>query len=87
MLKVQRSSNGHVVFKVSGRINAEQISALMDLLKSETASRRIVMDLKDVTLVDRDAVSFLKGCVTGGIELTNCPAYIREWITKEPQRS
>jgi len=41
------------------------------------------LDLKDLTLVDREAVRFLERCETDSIKLKNCPAYIREWITRE----
>jgi hypothetical protein len=40
--------------------------------------------LEDLTLVDQDVVSFLRRCEAGSIQLKNCPAYIREWITGEP---
>ena len=43
----------------------------------------LVLDLKDLTLVDRDTVRFLESCEEDGIKLKNCPAYIREWITRE----
>jgi anti-anti-sigma regulatory factor len=87
MLKIQKSSNGEVTFTVSGRINAERVDELKTLLKSEATARQIVLDLKDLTLVDRDAVSFLKSCEAESIELKNCPAYIREWITRQPPKS
>jgi anti-anti-sigma regulatory factor len=87
MLKIQKSSNGEVTFTVSGRINAEHLDELKTLLKSEAAARQIVLDLRDLTLVDRDAVSFLKSCEAESIELKNCPAYIREWITRESPQS
>ena len=81
MLKVQRMANGHVVFTLSGRIDAENIADLETLLKSEDG-HRIVLDLKDLTLVNRDAVSFLDRCEADNITLKNCPGYIREWITR-----
>jgi anti-anti-sigma regulatory factor len=87
MLKIQKSSNGEVTFTVSGRMNAEHLKELKTLLKSEAAARQIVLDLKDLTLVDRDAVSFLKSCEAESIVLKNCPAYIREWITRETPKS
>jgi hypothetical protein len=34
-------------------------------------------------LVDREAVRLVATSELNGIELGNCPAYIREWITKE----
>jgi hypothetical protein len=83
MLKVQRSANGHVVFTLSGRMDAETIVELETLVKSEADGRRRVLDLKDVTLVDQDAVTFLDRCEVEGITLTHCPAYIREWITRQ----
>ena len=34
-------------------------------------------------LVDREVVKLLALSEANGIELRNCPAYIREWIAKE----
>jgi hypothetical protein len=39
-----------------------------------------------VRLVDRAAVYFLGLCELNGIELLNCPLYIREWILREKMR-
>ena len=83
MLKIQRSSNGQVVIKLSGRMDAENIGELETLLRKEADGRRIVLDLRDLTLVDQDGVNFLKRCEEDNITLKNCPAYIREWITRE----
>jgi anti-anti-sigma regulatory factor len=83
MLKIQRSANGKVVFTLIGRIEVENVAELKALVESEGKGRRIVLDLKDLTLVDRDAVAFLAGCEADCVKLTNCPAYIREWITRE----
>ena len=83
MLKIDRTANGEVVFKLSGRMNAENISEFEKLFSAEESGRRIVLDLKDLRLVDQEVVSFLRCCEADGIELKNCPAYIREWITGE----
>jgi hypothetical protein len=83
MLKITRAANGEVIFTVSGRMDAEHLAELKTLLRSEANGRRISLDLRDLTLVDQDAVSFLERCEAGKIQLKNCPAYIREWITKE----
>ena len=82
MLKITRSSNGEVIFTVSGRMDAENLAELEMLFGSEANGRRIILDLKDLTLVDQDAISFLERCEAGKIQLKNCPAYIREWITR-----
>ena len=83
MLKIQRSSNGEVVFTLNGQMDEEQTVELEALIKSEEKGRRIVLDLKDLTLVSRDALSFLERCEAGGITLKNCPAYVRKWINRE----
>ena len=80
MLKIQRSSNGQVTYILSGEIGGEDVAELEALLGSEAKGRRIVLDLKNLTLVDQDAIAFLDRCEANGITLKNCPAYIREWI-------
>ena len=87
MLKITRAANGGVVFKLSGRMGAENIGELEKLISAEASGRRIVMDLKDLRLVDQDVVSFLKRCEADSIQLKNCPAYIREWIARERRGS
>lgn len=86
MLKIQRSTNGKVVFTLSGRIELEDVSELRQLLALETAGHHAVLDLRDVTLVDGDAIRFLARCEADGTQLENCPAYIREWIEREKDR-
>jgi hypothetical protein len=51
--------------------------------QTRTEDHNLVLDLKDVRLVDRDAVRFLVACETDGLRLQNCSAYIREWIVRE----
>jgi anti-anti-sigma regulatory factor len=84
MFKIQRSTNGKViVFTLSGRIKAARVDELQKLLESEADDHRLVLDLKEVKLVDREAVGFLASCEAKGVNIVNCPAYIREWIERE----
>ena len=87
MLKIQRVPNGEVVFTVSGHMHEENITELRDLFRLEAEDRLIVLNLKDLTLVDREAVRFLEHCDSDGIKLENCPGYIRQWIARERDRS
>jgi hypothetical protein len=83
-LKIQISMKGEVVvFTLIGRINAEEVAELQRLFEDEGQDCRIVLDLKEVKLVDRDAVRFLAAYEGNGAQLKNCPAYIREWIVRE----
>ena len=80
MIRVDRASNGEVMFFLSGVITTEDIPDLEQLLKSEGDGSKIAFDLKDILRVNADAVAFLSRCKTAGIALRNCPAFIRDWI-------
>ena len=83
MLRIRCTVNGETLFTVSGRMDSANLVELKDLIDAETAGRPMALDLKELILVDRDAVRFLKQCHSDGIELRNCSAYIRQWITRE----
>jgi ABC-type transporter Mla MlaB component len=87
VLRIQRSTNDSVVLKLSGRIEAEDVSELRRLLELEKAGHRVILDLEDVTLVDRVGVVFLAQCRAEGISLEHCPAYVREWLQKEREHA
>jgi hypothetical protein len=80
MLKITRASDGEVVFNLTGRMDADNVGGLESLINVEPSVWRIALDLKDLTLVDQEVVSFLSRCEADGIRLKNCPAYIREWM-------
>ena len=88
MLRTRRKGNGRVLFTLSGRIEAtEDIGQLQQLLAAETGGRQLILDLKDVTLVNRDAVQFLCQCEADGIKLENCPLHVRRWIDQIKDRA
>jgi predicted metal-binding protein len=70
-----------MVFTLSGRIQTEQVAELKGHFDTDYGN--IILDLRDVKLVDRDAVKLLRGCEADGMKLENCPAYIREWMDRE----
>jgi hypothetical protein len=83
--RIDRLSSEHgLVLYVSGRIAAEDV----DVLRAALDERRVVaIEVAEVELVDGDAVKLLAQTEAEGVELRNCPAYIREWITKERESS
>jgi hypothetical protein len=84
MLRIQRLSDRRdVVFALSGRIEAEDVIELQKILQSEVKDGNVALDLKDVRLVNQEAVRFLADFEAGGAKLENCPVYIREWIARE----
>ncbi len=85
MLKIMRTADGSsVVFVVSGRIEAEHLTELQALLDAE--KDEVVLDFKELTLVDRDTIRFLADCEADKVQLRNCPAYIRAWLDRERHR-
>ena len=83
MLRIQRTANGDVVFTVSGRIDKENVAELEALVGAEGKDRRIVLDLKDMTLTGQDGIVFLTRCEAVGIALVNCDPYVQEWIQRQ----
>jgi hypothetical protein len=77
-LRIDRvvSAEGLVLLLVSGQITGRHVDTLRGVLEQERGG--FVIDLKDVLLVDRDAVKLLAGAT-----LRNCPPYIREWVARE----
>ena len=86
MLKIQRTANGYVVFALSGRLQTDSLRELSALLAQEPSARTVILELRDLVLVDRDAVGFLRACEAKGIELRNCPPYIRTWMASDGDR-
>ena len=82
MFKVQRIENGGVVLAVIGQLQAGDVVELSAVLADEPRGKSLVLDLKNLVLADRRAVHFLHQCEHRGIELRNCPGYVRAWIGK-----
>jgi hypothetical protein len=72
---------GRTTIKLIGRIRAQHLAELRGQI--ETSAPSIVLELREVTLVDADVVRFLSACESEGIQLQHCSAYIREWIVRE----
>jgi hypothetical protein len=87
MLRIERSGNGQVVFTLSGRMQTEDIEQFQQLLVVETSGQQLTFDLRDVILVNQDAVTFLAHCEANGIKLESCPLHIRNWIDQEKCRN
>ena len=87
MLRIERITNGQVVFTLSGRMQTEDIEQVKQLLVVEVSGQPLMLDLRNVTLVNQDAVTFLADCEARGIEIESCPLHIRTWIDQEKRRN
>ncbi len=75
------SGDDIVVLCISGRITEQDLDTLRNVIEQEASA--VVIDLKNVVLIDREAVNFLAQRELNGTVLRNCPPYIREWVTKD----
>jgi len=81
--RIRRSLGADAVhFALSGELDDEHAARLQTLLAVEPQGP-ILLDLKEVTLVAREAVQFLARLDTDGVRLVNCPEYVRSWIAAE----
>jgi hypothetical protein len=51
--------------------------------KARRMRKEIVIDMGEVTLVDRPSLQFLAAQSREDIKLINCPEYIEPWILRE----
>src|SRR5258706_14368521 len=83
--RVQRATvDDALVLMLSGDIAGDHTADLETLVDAgETGP--LVLDLKDVSVVDRAGVLLLARSEGRGTTLLNCPSYVREWIHRESQ--
>jgi hypothetical protein len=82
--KIEKISGAaHLIIKLIGELNRESLPELEAQVGS--ASGKIEMEMREVTLVDVDVVRFLMSCEARDIPLRGCPLYIREWIRREQE--
>ena len=81
-LKIESAFDGKAAtLRLSGRIEGDHIAAIQDEVKRYHP--RLAFNLGEATLVDREVVCFLAAQEAEGVELVECPRYIREWIARE----
>jgi anti-anti-sigma regulatory factor len=86
MLKIETLSvENQTILKVIGRLQSENLPELAEQIAGH--GPQAMLDMDEVTLVDVEAVRFLIQIESSGTQLTNCPPYIREWMTCERERT
>src|SRR5713226_5908257 len=77
VFRIETAARGRfTVFILSGRIGTQAIAELRRLFELQTDYRDIVLDLKDVSVVDREVMRFFISCEADGVKLENCTPYI-----------
>ena len=78
------SDGKRTTLRLSGSVQAEHLDLLADELEKHGPGT--VVDLDEITLVDLEAIRFLNHCERSGIELRNCPSFVRAWMALERDR-
>lgn len=82
VLRIEKVSGGPLmILRLSGRLQSEHVVQLKAQI--EGSAQRVILDLEEVKLVDREVVRFLGLCEANGVELSQCSPYIRDWIDRE----
>lgn len=70
-----------VTLLLNGKFCEDAIPELEhSISEARGAQQRIVIDLSEVTLVDRKALQYISEQASSDIKLVNCPIYLRRWI-------
>jgi len=77
--------NRRTTVRLIGRVRANDLPEVLRQL--EASGPRVMLQMDKVMLVDVEVVRFLNKCETEGVRLVNCSPYIREWMSRERNRS
>jgi hypothetical protein len=87
MLKIESKAEptGAVRLALAGRMNANSLGELRRAIDRARRhrSRRVALDLSEITLADRASIDFLVEQSKDEIDLINCPVYLEPWIARE----
>ncbi len=83
MLRITKTGNGVVVFRVSGQLITENVAEMEAALAAEATGKRIVIDCADLRSVDAGAIKSLIRWQAASIRLKNCGLYIRALMRRE----
>ena len=81
-LKIERDlRGGRTTIHLIGHFQSEHIGELKKQLQDN--GPQLVLDLKEVTVVDVEVVRFLGACKADGVKIVHCSPYIRKWMAQE----
>jgi len=83
--KIERSSDGaRSTIRLVGSVQSEDLSEIAHQL--DVCGPGAALDLEGVTVVGVNVIHFLGERERQGTELLHCPAYVREWISREGEQ-
>jgi anti-anti-sigma regulatory factor len=83
-MTVSSSQSNSVILAVRGKVNADSLPEIGRIIENGRRNcQQVVLDLSEVTLLDRAAARFFGETLKRGVEVVNCPLYIKHWISPE----
>lgn len=80
---IERCNNMSESLRVNlyGRFTGEYVPEVEKALSGRGADTlKVVLDLSNVTFVDRAGMKFLCGAKSGNIAVENAPSYVKRWM-------
>jgi ABC-type transporter Mla MlaB component len=73
-----------VTFLLAGKVSEDAVVRLDEMInRAKQSHKSVVLDLSEVTLLDRTTVVFFAEQMERGVRVVNCPSYIQRWIPRE----
>jgi ABC-type transporter Mla MlaB component len=70
-----------VTLWLNGKFGEEALPELAQSISdAKDANQKVLVDLSEVTLVDRKAVQYFSEQASSDVKFINCPIYLRRWI-------
>lgn len=88
MLKIRTISDTPEELQVAlvGHLTVEYLPCIQTMLEqARDRKSNLVLDLRELSLVDREAVQALKRWKEQGVVSIHCPAYVDRWVRQEQQ--
>ena len=76
-------SDSSVRLLLNGKFGEDAIPDLSESIsQAKDSHNQVLIDLSEVTLVDRKAVRYFSEQACEDVKLVNCPMYLRRWIAQ-----
>lgn len=83
-IDVSTGQNQEAIINLSGDFTGEYIPCVEAAIAGASAETLpILLNLRHVTLVDRESMSFLRTLRETKVAMEHCPAYLERWIDQE----
>ena len=85
IITVEGNSSSRI--ELHGQFTGEYVAEVERALSGQgTNHRKMVLELENVTFVDREAMKFLWGAKSRDIAVENLPSYVKRWIEQVERR-